>query len=238
MGTAIIDARGPLVTRSQLTAPAPGIIFQNRAYYKLDNNGSGGVSLVDSTGNGNTLTNNGGVTLGAGIINGGAFFNEASLSSSTMFLGGTGNFATSLWIKPDGNQNFYPAALSTRTSDTGDDSVFGLGYEIGGSDIVFIFAGSFVTSASYIVPFDSWTHIAWVRKDSISYLYINGALASSDADTRNYTATTAYIGNNADGGLAFSGSIDEVGIWTRALSDNEVLALYNSGAGLTYPFTN
>jgi hypothetical protein len=34
-----------------------------------------------------------------------------------------------------------------------------------------------------------------------------------------------------------SGLIDEVGIWSRALTGAEVTSLYNGGAGLQYPFT-
>ena len=33
------------------------------------------------------------------------------------------------------------------------------------------------------------------------------------------------------------GIIDEVGVWTRVLSATEITELYNSGAGLTYPFS-
>jgi hypothetical protein len=51
------------------------------AYWNFDNDGSGGVSLADSTGNGNTLTNSGGVTLGTGIIAGDAVFDGASYLS-------------------------------------------------------------------------------------------------------------------------------------------------------------
>jgi len=30
--------------------------------------------------------------------------------------------------------------------------------------------------------------------------------------------------------------IDEVGFWTRVLTEDERTALYNSGDGITYPF--
>lgn len=34
----------------------------------------------------------------------------------------------------------------------------------------------------------------------------------------------------------FTGDVDEVGIWSRALTSAEVTTLYNGGNGLTYPF--
>lgn len=33
-------------------------------------------------------------------------------------------------------------------------------------------------------------------------------------------------------------AIDEIGVWSRAISDAEITELYNNGGGLTYPFTS
>jgi len=46
------------------------------AYWNFNDDCSGGVSLADSTGNGYTLTNVGGVTLGTGVVGGCAVFGE------------------------------------------------------------------------------------------------------------------------------------------------------------------
>jgi len=46
------------------------------------------------------------------------------------------------------------------------------------------------------------------------------------------TATNYYIGNDEAGDSAFNGSIDEVMIFNRTLSQSEILALYNSQANL------
>lgn len=46
------------------------------------------------------------------------------------------------------------------------------------------------------------------------------------------------LGNAMDSLAAeMSGSFDETGVWSRALTGTEITQLYNSGAGLTYPFT-
>lgn len=42
--------------------------------------------------------------------------------------------------------------------------------------------------------------------------------------------------NNAADYYYHNGDIDEVGFWSRWLSNDEISALYNSGAGLSYPF--
>ena len=68
----------------------------------------------------------------------------------------------------------------------------------------------------------------------------------SEEDTGAYTAFAQYnnvagIGAYVDGVGAedsFADAIiDEVGIWSRVLTDTEIEDLYNSGAGLQYPFT-
>jgi hypothetical protein len=47
------------------------------------------------------------------------------------------------------------------------------------------------------------------------------------------------LGSSSYGPLCdFNGQIDEVGIWTRALSAQEVSDIYNNGSGITYPFIN
>lgn len=85
-----------------------------------------------------------------------------------------------------------------------------------------------------------WYHLVGthVAATGIGKLFINGSLVS----TNTFSNTSPFggdrsnpisIGSNADGvfGL-FNGQIDAVGIWNRGLSDSEVTALYNSGAGL------
>ena len=52
------------------------------------------------------------------------------------------------------------------------------------------------------------------------------------ADTN--TGTHTYIG--AGFSAYFDGLVDECGIWSRALTTDEVTSLYNSGNGFTYPF--
>ncbi|NTW33158.1 MAG: hypothetical protein HGB12_11120, partial [Bacteroidetes bacterium] len=71
-------------------------------------------------------------------------------------------------------------------------------------------------------------------------LYINGILATSSTSSRSLSNTKKVglcIGAEDQGssGIAnyFNGSMDEVGIWNRALTLTEISNLYNSGAGNT-----
>lgn len=47
------------------------------------------------------------------------------------------------------------------------------------------------------------------------------------------------LGNSMDSlGSEMNGAIDEVGVWSRALTNAEITELYNAGAGLAYPFSS
>jgi hypothetical protein len=70
-------------------------------------------------------------------------------------------------------------------------------------------------------------------------IYRNGVLRGSfTSQTLANNSTNFHIAGT--GGVFannLTGSIDEVGIWSRALSSTEVTALYNSGNGFQYPFS-
>ena len=92
-------------------------------------------------------------------------------------------------------------------------------------------SGGFITS---IKPdLDKWYHVAVVQDSSHRAIYINGTLDVSDNVPETYqgnTPDTIRIGNRAD--LApyyFHGTIDDVRIYDKALSAEEIGQLYQNG---------
>lgn len=83
-------------------------------------------------------------------------------------------------------------------------------------------------------------YVTFTMNSTNSKLYINGSVVNSSVGT--YTISSAQFGltlfNREDGALYNNGTIDELGIWNRMLSDSEVSELYNNGAGLAYGSTN
>jgi hypothetical protein len=69
--------------------------------------------------------------------------------------------------------------------------------------------------------------------------YINGVGASATETITPVSSLYHFVlGGNSNSNIAyFNGSIDEVGVWSRALTAAEVTSLYSSGAGNQYPFT-
>jgi len=73
-------------------------------------------------------------------------------------------------------------------------------------------------------------------------LYLNGSSVATNTSTGTYSLSMTprlTIGTWWDSPLSgtLKGKVDEVGIWSRALSSSEITELYNSGTGLSYPFT-
>jgi hypothetical protein len=234
MGTAIIDARGPLVSISTLTPPIPPIVSGCIAYYKLDNDGSGGVSLVDSTGNGNTLTNEGGVTLGTGIIAGDGVFDGSSqylaVNNATPFT--SGNFSVSLWVNPSDLTNY----LSIFGAGGSGGFAINSNANSGGIDVNDSTAASDISTTGNL-SVGVWANIVVTNQSGVTSLYVNRVFQASTTQSMRIIANL-NIGAVYNDFTWFNGQIDEVGVWNRALSNNEILALYNAGSGLTYPFTN
>ena len=71
------------------------------AYWKLDT-----TSWIDSTGNGNTLSDGStGVTIGTGIIAGCAEFADGQYLSDSQSINASGDWAMSFWLNPSNYDN-------------------------------------------------------------------------------------------------------------------------------------
>ena len=84
-------------------------------------------------------------------------------------------------------------------------------------------------------PFDYFIHNQWynitIRRNSATYdLFINGNYYNTVQDKApNLPNSIGWIvGNNPNGQLYFKGKIDDIGIWNRALTTDEISNLYNA----------
>ena len=101
---------------------------------------------------------------------------------------------------------------------------YGIGFDQKGN-IVGIINGSNITGTS--ITASQWSHVAFTYNGSTELLYINGILSGTKIISQNYINISdipLLIGNG------FNGSIDEVAIWNRTLSQTEISNLFN----LTY----
>lgn len=200
------------------------------AYWKLDANGSA-LSLADSTGNGNTLTNSGGVGLGTGKIGGGASFGGGAQYLQSSFAGNLGsNFSISFWFNgTDATAGLNQLGQWTDSWVIGSNSSNGL---------YFISSGNGVFNFPISNAFDgSWHFYTVISNNGSGSLYVDGATDLIIHSFGTLTSSTPLtIGATEGYENSTFGQVDEVGIWSRALSAAEVTELYNSAAGNSYPF--
>lgn len=82
---------------------------------------------------------------------------------------------------------------------------------------------------------DQWVHVVGtVSNENSARFYLNGVEVghSEDFDLQNFTDTQVTVGALLSYGLPLNGLVDEVALWNRALSSNEIWTLYNNGAGV------
>lgn len=97
--------------------------------------------------------------------------------------------------------------------------------------------GDYVFSPACIVPFDVWTHLAFVANSSTVTLYTNG-IQEGTVSASNFMLPRSYLGADmfpAVGAFAdfASGNLDEIQVFTNALTASQIKAIYNAGsAGL------
>jgi hypothetical protein len=204
------------------------------AYWKLDTTG-----WIDSSGNGNTLTNNNGVTLGTGKINGDAVFDPNLSNSLTRNISIGSSYSISAWVKiPAFGFDGGACAIGSSSNNNSPAIVTSLGttyffYGVNG-------AGDCnpATSADAL-GLDTWYHIVGTSDagSSTCKWYLNGTVVSEDSFSDLIGTDELQLGAYDARSLpTFSGDIDEVGVWNRALTGAEITSLYNAGAGKTYPF--
>lgn len=220
------------------------------AYYKLDS----GALTTDTVG-GFTLTNNNTVGTGTGFIGTGSA--DFGTTNTNKYLNvandlGTdgGSISMSFWVK-----------LQTEIS-TGTDCfiIHGgatshvndmVGYDYNGGTRRVAWNRQQQNTANNVyyhtatLGTSNWHHLVYTYDGTTMKGYYDGTEVVSQNLSGNGASGTGdgfgIGGSNRGGGPEWFGYsscyTDEVGVWTRAITGAEVTSLYNSGAGLAYPFT-
>ncbi len=153
------------------------------------------------------------------------------------------SFAISFWSKVQGTgQN--DLRLFSESNTLGDNNpLFNIGTRNNGSDgTIDIYIRGAGPTVGHIFstaePFDGeWHHVVFVQNELARSIYVDGLLddleiaAKPDSGWDNIDATT--IGGILRGNASHwvTGLIDEVGIWDRPISEEEVALIYNDGEG-------
>jgi len=212
------------------------------------------ISWWPGEGNANDVvgTNNGvllGVGFGTGEVGQAFVFSANSTNtvrvpaSDSLDVGNDQGFTVELWVNPAS----APLNSNVPLVEWNDDTYWGVHLAVdnsgGPGDLYANVVDSgggwhFLNSGGGVVQSNVWQHVAltYDKASGQGVLYYNGTVVASQ-NLGSYTPRTAgrnvYFGRRVapTGDQAtFEGSLDEVSLYGRALSSNEIAAIYNAGA--------
>jgi hypothetical protein len=153
--------------------------------------------------------------------------NSASLSQTRITL--------DAWVYPTGNENTNRHIISKDNVfvsreyaiDLHDTNQFGV--------FVNLPTGLVLVVGNTTPLFNTWYHVTMTHDGLKLRLYVNGVLdgVSDAVGDIVPTVNPVNIGGNAFASVFFQGIIDEAQIFNRALTDAEILAIYQAGAGVS-----
>jgi hypothetical protein len=96
--------------------------------------------------------------------------------------------------------------------------------------------GSGSLSTDSIIPLNVWAHVVYTWNGNTQKIYINGMLAASNTQASSSFNSAFFVGAYQDPSVAYSlnGSIDEIAVYSTALSETRVRAHYETGSHPTF----
>jgi len=162
--------------------------------------------------------------------------NGELLDEGDAIFGGTLNISVSAWLKPESFNPVGSANYTIFSEDSGSvankdgwlqvSDAGAISWQIEGVGLL--------TSPAAVVPNGGWSHVAAVRDAGLSSLYVNGAEVATLAVPATITSDSVndlMLGaiEDSDASDSWDGLLDDVGFWERALLQEEVVAIYETG---------
>ena len=232
-----------------LTSLSPALSTGMVGYCKLDE--TSGTTAYDSLGLHNgTIT--GSTVNQAGKLNTSYLFNGTSnyvyLPIGLAINTATSGYTISTWIyaQSKASAGSWSGLVMDWVSGGKNNAVFGLSISNGTTptNIGAWTGGNQGTSVSVGTLTTGWHHVVGVWTAGTTFVpvrmyfdgnYVGNSVTDRSASwsgTVDFGLGTTYTGYDT----FFKGSMDEVGIWNRTLTDQEVSSMYNAGNGSQYPF--
>jgi glucose/arabinose dehydrogenase/chitodextrinase len=212
---------------------------------------STGTTTADVTSYGNTASFNSlsSPTWAAGKYGSGVHFSGSTSDyltvndSPTMDVTGTA-LTLSMWIYPAGGTSHDQVPFGKFWNGTGGP-YYQYGLELDRGDTPHFWIGTTAGTAAgaamgSALPVGQWSHLAVVYNGSYAAFYVNGNLISTPSLTGSIAdrqGSTILIGNDIGHNQGFVGSLDDVRLYKRVLTQSAVQAdmntpLVNSGTGI------
>lgn len=230
------------------TSPFNSTLLNNCvAFWPLDEVSAGRNDFAST--NHLTDTNSTGST--TGIVGTAASFTAASsqrlsiADNANLSMGAGQSFTVSAWVKPTAVANATTYVVAAKGTSTGATSEYLIQHAGTGSDTALSFKisnGTTTTTVTWATNLTAsvWYHVVvgYDATNGQAFLTVNNATQQTAAHTSGaQDGSNAFtLGSYSGGGSYYTGQIDAVGVWKRVLTAAEITELYNSGAGVQYPF--
>ncbi len=201
-------------------------------YTKLDGNSN------DSSGNGRNGTDHSMTYSTAdGKINQGGNFNGSTKWIGFSYTKSFNDLTMAIWVKITGNAPSNGGWIMD-AHNAPVTSSFNLNIRPTTNFLTF---GGLATAATNSTNMNdsAWHLVVGVRSGTTLILYLDGvesARATGDTAGSYSVAGTSIGSNNGVANWFVTASLDEGGLWSRALTTGEIEILYNKGFGRSFPF--
>lgn len=226
----------------------PAIVPQQIAYWKFDEKAGAIASDAGDNSLDGVLTNMSLSSWTTGILNGALRFkgsdNYVLVSHDDALDFKDESFSISAWLKAEpltGNSMFLIHKGSFSSDAIAGTNGKWYGIEIKNNELRFAIDDNVVktqvllSNASDLLS-EKWAHISGVRdtETGLLKLYLNGEMVASTTDGTGSISQDVdlYLGSNSDPSGALLGILDEVKMFNYALSDAEILDIYESLSGV------
>jgi hypothetical protein len=225
----------PTLSHAAITQKTGTTTSSLLAWWTFDEGTS--TTASDYSGNRNTATLEGSPAWVFGKRGGALSFNGAStdvyISTGSSGINSPTNLTMSAWVKLASSQ---PTPTGILTKEQGDCTNSSYAFEINGFTPTFIVesTGSVRDAADgTALPIGQWKLLTGVYDGSTAKMYVDGVLINTTSHVQGIKSTTGtfQIGRQkfCSPVRFFNGSIDDVRLYSQALSAAEVFVLYRAG---------
>ena len=144
---------------------------------------------------------------------------------------GTGDFSISLWVYSKGYSNkgsVFNSILSKGQLTSSSSGFYGFFFTSDNIPKFFVDDDGTYASSGSVALGTNWKHLVGVREGGTLKIYLDG-IKGTDSTNPNLVdnANKLIIGDDGGGSRYFNGSIDELMIFNRALTQAEITEIYN-----------
>ncbi len=203
------------------------------ARYYLNNNANNAVGANHGTVVGAVPT-----TDRFGVNNSAYSFNGSSsrIEFASPPLTQVTNWTVAAWVKP---ASFSQAGLAIFVGfDNGVDASDGYGFGLNGNSTLqgfTLYVGGYFSSGYSFPDTNQWYHIVMLRDTATIRFFVNGVPTPGTGNPSTVLPPTDFTIGSQNGARFFKGSMDDVRIYNRALTSNEVVQLYAANEGPCFP---